>query len=378
MNPTRKPSRIKVAAKKAGIPVVALFALTVIILWTTGVHKRQVEPSAVDHKPGFSLPANAETFVVEKRKTSRKIPLPGTLISDETVRISPRLSAHIKHIHVRAGETVRAGSLMISMDDRDVTERLAAARAARGQAETEYRRTERLYESGAATHREYVAARSEFRSAKAREEEARIMRAFTEIRSPVDGIVANRFVDAGELVSPGQILMTLFDPDAMRLEVQVPERFAGHMAVGDRAAVRIIATDAVHEGIIDEMAGSLDPAARTRTVRVRVDVSGSGVPPGTFGRMIVGAEPEEGVFIPRTAVFRVGQLEMVQMVSGDRVVRRLVRTAPADNSMIEILSGLDEGETVLIHPRPGRSGFQSEYDRSGNPPDNGRLTRKRS
>ena len=377
MKPTRKTNRIKGAARKAGIPVIALFALAIIILWATGVHKRQVEPTAVEHKPGFSLPADAETFVVEKRKTSRKIPLSGIMISDESVRVSPRLSAHIRDIHVRAGETVRAGNLLISLDDRDAAERLAAAQAARGQAETEYRRTERLYESGAATHREYIAARSEYRSAQARQEEARIMRTFTEIRSPVDGIVADRFVDAGELVSPGQVLMTLFDPDAMRLEVPVPERLAGHMTVGDPVAVRIDAMEAVHEGIIDEMAGSLDPAARTRTIRIRVEVAGSDIPPGTFGRMIVGSAPEEGVFIPDTAVFRIGQLEMVQVVSEDRVVRRLVRTAPAENSMIEVLSGLNEGESVLIHPRPARSGFQSENDLGGTPPDAGRLTRNR-
>lgn len=378
MKPKRKPGRITRAAKKAGIPVIALLALAVIILWATGVHKREIEPSAVGYEPGVSLPADAAIFVVEKRKTSRKVPLPGTLISDETIRVSPRLSAHIMDIHVRAGETVHTGDLLVSLDDRDVTARLAAAQAARGQAETEYRRTERLYESGAATHREYIAARSEYRSAQAREEEARIMKMFTEIHSPVDGIVAERFVESGDLVSPGQILMTLFDPDAMRLEIPVPERFAGHMAVGDPVSVRIGAAGAVHEGVIEEMSGSLDPAARTRSVRVQMDVAGSGVPPGTFGRMIVETEADEGVFIPGTAVFRVGQLEMVQVVSEDRVVRRLVRTAPADNGMIEILSGLDEGETVLIHPRPARSGFQSEYDRSGNPHDAGRVSRERN
>jgi len=378
MKPKRKPGRITRAAKKAGIPVIALLALAVIILWATGVHKREIEPSAVVYEPGVSLPADAAIFVVEKRKTSRKVPLPGTLISDETIRVSPRLSAHIMDIHVRAGETVHIGDLLVSLDDRDVTARLAAAQAARGQAETEYRRTERLYESGAATHREYIAARSEYRSAQAREEEARIMKMFTEIHSPVDGIVAERFVESGDLVSPGQILMTLFDPDAMRLEIPVPERFAGHMAVGDPVSVRIGAAGAVHEGVIEEMSGSLDPAARTRSVRVQMDVAGSGVPPGTFGRMIVETEADEGVFIPGTAVFRVGQLEMVQVVSEDRVVRRLVRTAPADNGMIEILSGLDEGETVLIHPRPARSGFQSEYDRSGNPHDAGRVSRERN
>jgi len=378
MKPAQKTCRIANAAKKAGLPVIALLALAVIILWATGAHKRQVAPSTVEHAPGFSLPADAETFVVQKRKTAGNIPLPGTLISDATVRVSPRLSAHIQDVHVRAGETVRAGHPLISLDDRDVTQRLAAARAARGQAETEYRRTERLYESGAATHREYIAARSEYRSARAREEEARIMKTFTEIRSPVDGIVAERFVDAGDLVSPGQVLMKLFDPDAMRLEVPVPERFTGHMAVGDPVSVRIGAADAAREGVIDEMAGSLDPAARTRIVRVRIDVAGADFPPGTFGRMIVGTEPEEGVFIPRTAVFRVGQLEMVQVVSGDRVVRRLVRTARADNAMIGILSGLDEGETVLVHPRPGLSGSRSDYDRSGNPSGADRLTPKRS
>jgi multidrug efflux pump subunit AcrA (membrane-fusion protein) len=83
---------------------------------------------------------------------------------------------------------------------------------------------------------------------------------------------------------------------------------------------------------------------------VRLEAEEAGILPGTFGRLVIELNTHEGIRVPASAVFRVGQLEMVQVVQEGRATRRMVRTGPAHSGNVEILSGLSDGETILIQP----------------------------
>jgi len=351
--------------KKVAMPLIAVLLLTGIVVWTTGLLHERVPPETIPHQPGFPLPDDAEIFTVEKKPVLRLVDVTGTVSSERMVRISARINAYVDEVHANAGSVVSAGDRLVSLDDRELLEKRAAARAALNQAETEYNRTKRLFESGAATHQSYIAAQSAYEQARAREEEITVMLSFTEMRSPIDGIVTNRHIEAGDLASPGLVLMSVYDPTDMRLEAPVPARLANRISVGDEMRVQLEYPEARYKGTVTEIVSKIDPASRTRTVKIRLPAENADILPGAFGRIWVERMPEDGIFAPETAVFSIGQLEMVQSVTNGRVTRRLVKTGPARDGFIEILSGLQDGDTILVYPVPA-----TPDDPAPSPPNN--------
>ncbi len=336
--------------KRGAQLIAAVIGLALIVMWTTGVFTEQIPPGTLRHEPGFALPAQAKTVTVEKKAFSRQIDVTGTVFSEETIHIAARIKAHVEKVHAGAGSKVSEGDLLVSLDDRDIRQQLSSADADLDQTQTEYHRTKRLFDSGAATHRDYTAAQSTYRRALARKEELTVMLGFTEMRAPIDGVVTDREIEAGDLAVPGQVLMTMYNPKSMRLEVPVPVRLSDRINVGDSVPVTIEYPACRCYGDVVEIVSKIDSASRTRTVKVSLPVEEKGILPGTFGRIWIKAFPEEGIFVPETAVYTIGQLEMVQCVADDRVTRRLVRTGAVQGEFVEILSGLDHGETILVHP----------------------------
>ena len=333
------------------MPIVALLVLVIIIMWTTGVFRETVPPATYPHEPGFALPADAETFEVKKKVVLRPIDVTGTVFSEEMIHVAARINAYVREVHAGAGSRVAKDDLLISLDDRELRQQLSAANAALEQAETEHNRTKRLFDAGAATHRDFTAAQSDYKSARARKEEIEVMLSFTRMRSPIDGVVTDRDIEAGDLASPGQVLMTVYNPAEMRLEVPVPVRLSDRISIGDQFPVKIEYPEGMHMGIVTEIVSKIEPSSRTRTAKVSLPFTDTNdILPGTFGRIWINATPEEAIFIPETAVYRVGQLEMVQYVINERAIGRLVKTGPSQEGFIEILSGLSHEDIVLVHP----------------------------
>jgi RND family efflux transporter MFP subunit len=240
----------------------------------------------------------------------------------------------------------------VLLADREIAEQLAAAQAQSRQADAEYERTKGLFEARAATEQQLLAAETGRDAAHAQVERARVMMTYARIVSPIDGVVTDRRVEKGDIAAPGQLLLAVYDPDRMRLEVPVPMRLVGTLSVGFQVGVVLADPERRRTGHITEIVSEIDPQSRTQKVKVLLD-DPSGLRPGAFGRLIVPGGNVEVVRVPEAAVLRVGQLEMVRVVRDGRALRRLVTTGVHQDGQVEILSGLDDGETVLAAPVRG-------------------------
>jgi len=324
--------------------------LTIVILWTAGACTRKVAPGEVEHLPGKPLPAEAVLIVTSNEMVSSRIDVVGTVASEEKIHLSARMPAYIKEVFVSAGDSVKAGQLLIALDDREINEQFAAANAALNQAETEFNRTRRLFETEATTEQALDAAESAFKSARANVDRIKVMLTYARITSPIDGMVTDRRVEAGDLANPGQVLLAVYDPDNMRLEAPVPVRLLDKLPRSRVVDVVLDGMPGVIKGRVREIVGEVDPMSRTQKVKIHLEEIGGTALPGTFGRVWVEEEPHPAVLLPVEAVYRVGQLEYVQIVRRDRILRRLVKTGQAYGDRIEIISGLRAGQTVLENP----------------------------
>ena len=331
-------------------PVVGMAVLVLVILWSVGVFETRVPPGRVDVQPGLPVPANAQTLTVKSKSLAPRVDVVGTVESELKIDLSARIGATVKEVFVFAGSVVTNGQPLLTLDDRDIKEQVAAAAAQFQQAETELNRTRQLFDNKAATEQALTAAQALFAAARAQWERSRVMLTYAQVVSPIDGVVTERRIEAGDLANPGQVLLAVYEPTHMQLEVPVPVRLLGKLPVGRDVDVTLDRPAGTFQGRVRQIVSEVDPLSRTQIVKVHIDCTTPDLLPGTFGRLWVADEARDTLMIPTGAVYSVGQIELVQVVSDGRAIRRAVRTGPTHGPSVEILSGLAAGDTVLVNP----------------------------
>jgi RND family efflux transporter MFP subunit len=235
---------------------------------------------------------------------------------------------------------------------------LNAAKAARVQAEADANRSTKLLKTNTVSRQEHERAATALKSADAElsraEESINEIQArldWATIRSPIRGVVIDKKIDAGDMVTPGQMLATLFDPKRMQLVASVRESLAHRLKVGQPIEVQIVSLNKKCTGTISEIVPEAESTSRAFQVKVTGPCP-EGVYSGMFGRILIPLDEEQVLAIPRQAVQSVGQLDLVIVATDRAVSRRAVRLGRAIDEDVEVLSGLRNGERVLVPANP--------------------------
>lgn len=294
----------------------------------------------------------------------------GTIRAVRETAVAAKILARVTEVHVQAGQKVAAGDVLVRLDDRDLKARLQqanaaheAARAARRQADVEFRRVKDLFEKNQAAAIEFERAQTaldsataEVARAAANASEAETNLAYSVIASPIDGVVIDKAVEVGDTAQPGRTLLTLYDPTRMQLVAAVRESLTDRLKVGQSIGVQIGAISLTCEGTISEIVPESQSASRSFLVKV-VGPCPPGIHPGMFGRLLIPLDERDVIVLPKSAVRRIGQLDVVDVVeptsAGEELRRRVVQlgrdTSDAD---VEVLSGLTAGQRVVLASAP--------------------------
>jgi RND family efflux transporter MFP subunit len=346
--------------KKAVFALGGLLALVLLLLWVAGsIGGEKVAPGTVK-PPAPAVPAG-RAVAVEKAEVEEFLEWPGTVRSRTEARPASKLLARVLEVKVRAGDPVKAGDTLAVLDDRDVRLRadqarsaLASAEAQAAQAGADHARVKGLFEKQASTQRDLEAAEARAKSAAAQVAQARdavkeaeVTLGEAVVKAPIDGIVAEKLVEPGDTAAPGRPLFTLHDPSSLRLEAQVPESCAAKASVGMAVRARIDALGSEVTATVEEIAPAADPQSRTFLIKAALPPA-KDLRPGTFGRFLQPCGKKTALLIPAAAVSRSGQLEMVRVLEDGEARTRHVKTGKAHGDRVEVLSGLREGEKVLV------------------------------
>jgi len=334
-------------------PIIAFIGLIVMMVYAGGYPHDKVAPGTLDGAAGKPLASDTRLLKVGEIAHPLTVDLVGSVTSDRRIQISSRMSAYVEAVLASAGDRVTNGQLLVRLDERELREQLAAAEAQGNQALAEFRRTQQLFQRNAATEQALTAAEAAYQSARAQVDRIKATFSYARVRAPIDGVVTERNVEAGDLANPGQLLLTLFDPVNMRLEVPVPVRLIDRFAIGqsytavlDHPAVSLPAE-------VTEIVGEIDVQSRTRRVKLRLDQTGGEVLPGAFGRIRLTLDAPPALFIPQHAVIRIGQLDQVQLARDGRMVNRMVQLGRRVGEDVEVLAGLQPGDLIVM-PEAGR------------------------
>src|SRR5262245_46522007 len=163
----------------------------------------------------------------------------GTVRATRTATIAPLLGGTVAEIRVGLGSSVRAGDVLVRLSASDVAARLEQTRVTSAQAERDRNRATWLREQGAMSVAQFEAAMSQWSVARARQAEASSIAERTVLRAPFAGVITAKVANVGDTALPGQPLLVLETPTALRFEAPVPERAGEDLAVGDRLPIRL-------------------------------------------------------------------------------------------------------------------------------------------
>ena len=277
--------------------------------------------------------AKVQTGTVAAAKVPDLHEVVGTVRPTLSANVSGKVMATIQKIHVKPGDAVTNGQALAELDDRDL-------RAEFDRAKADFERFSALVEKGVATRAEFDATQSRFKIAEAN-------LSYAKLTAPFTGIVAQKLCDVGDLATPGKMLFVIEQPTQFRLEANVPERFAGNLAIGQTVAVAVDALNARCTGPIDEIIPAADPASRSFLIKINLK-GDQPLKSGLFGRASLPVGERAALLVPKSAVRERGQLTFVFVVVEGRAQMRLIRTGKEMDGNVEVLSGVVAGEVIVV------------------------------
>jgi RND family efflux transporter MFP subunit len=331
-----------------------------MIAWMAGLFSDKIEPglNLVDaHSAEGAVAARTvETPVIEA--------VPASVEAKQATIISSRILARINKIHVRAGDSVTTGQLLLELEKKDLeakvrqtTQQVRAVSARLTEARQNLTRIEELYQKKLVAKAKLDNSRANYNDLKAMlagarqaREEAQAALSFSEIRAPIDGRVVDRFAEPGDTASPGNKLLSLYNPLSMRVEAQVREQLALSLAVGQQLKVEIPSLKVTVSAIIEERVPAANPGSRSFLVKAMMPYN-KDLLPGMYARLLVPAGKQQQLLIPADRVVQVGQLNLIWVLQDGQAYRRFVRIGkPVEPDQLEILAGLSADEQVLAIP----------------------------
>lgn len=369
------------------------FLAAAALVWSAACGRADTEAG---QGPAEPLPVTAVT--VTQADVSERLEAGGTVTAAERVSVSSRILAPVIDVRVRAGDRVRAGQVLVVLDDRDLAAQLRQASSSSAAAEQSvvaaradlaaavadeklatawHGRVTTLRSRNAASAQEFDEAEARhaaaiarlaaadarltqrmagLEAARATTEAATVTRSFSTLAAPFDGTVSERLVDPGAMASPGTPLLRLDAAGAARVIASIDESRMPFLRPGTRVSV-VVGAGASAPGPV-ELAGVVTEAARAtdadpQAFSVTVGLpAGADVRPGSFARVRFDGARRPVLTVPARAIRRQGQIATVFVVADGVARLRLVQATVLDESQAEVVAGLTAGETVVDDPPP--------------------------
>jgi RND family efflux transporter MFP subunit len=325
-----------------------------------------------DNGAATSQNIGPENIAVARLDTLRSGPaISGTLSADREARLRAEMSGAVLATMVEQGERVNEGTVLGRIDDASVRDAALSARSAVAQATMaaeqatrEWQRAKTLVAAGAIAERDVesadranLGAQAQLADAKARLSSAEKMLRNTVIKAPFAGVVAERAVSPGDIVSPGSPMFTVIDPKSLRVAASVPASALEDVRVGSPVVFTVNGSDRALEGRVLRVSPVVDPQTKQVLLLASVPASAGGLVAGLFVEGRVASQKRVGVLLPENAIDQTGISPTVMRLKGGKVEKVDVQLGVRDDALaaLEVTTGIASGDTVLLGAARGIS-----------------------
>lgn len=298
---------------------------------------------------------------VKLRAITETIEALGTLKANEATVLSASVTETITAIHFNDNQRVQAGDVLVEMTSSEEHAQLSQAISALDEAERQYARLKSLEKDKLTTAAQLDQQKGVVDAANAQLKAVQSRLQDRIIIAPFDGVVGLRNISVGALVRPGDVITTLDDDTVMKLDMTVPSVHIPGLRLGMPVRAKAPAIrNQIFEGKLSGIDSRVDPVTRSVTARALINNPDGFLRPGLLMTVILSQPERQVLVIAEEAVIQVGRESHVFVVkpgAATIVEKRIVSLGVRQPGLVEILSGLNVGEQVVIHGgmklRPG-------------------------
>lgn len=306
-----------------------------------------------------------QTLIVEPRSLTAEIEVPGTILPNESTEIRSEVSGRIVKLQLREGASISSGSLLAKLDDAELqAQRRKLEVQLRIAEETEKRQTELLKIQGI-SQQDYSMSLLQVLSLKADIDIIKESIRKTEIRAPFAGKLGLKNISPGAYVTPADILTTISQVNTLKLQFNVPERYGAQLTAGLPVSFTVDGSDKHFTATVIASEISIDEATRSLAIRALVRQQDPALLPGVFAKVkIVLGKNADALMIPNSAIIPSGRIKQVYLYQNGKAMMKEVTTGVRDSSNIQVLTGIQTGDTVItsavLYLRPGMTVERAE------------------
>lgn len=307
------------------------------------------EATAVGNGATSATVMQADYVVLKARPVANKISLTGTLMAGESAMLSAQTSGLITSIHFKEGERVSKGQLLVKLDDRQWVAQRQKLAAQLATAKTTLTRQEELLKIKGISQAEVDNAALQVATIEADQQELEVMIDYALIRAPFSGQIGLRSVSPGAYLQVGAPVARLVQLDPLKLEFNVPERYAPQIKNGQSVRFTVAGQDEFYEGKVYASEPVINES--TRALRIRAKV------PNRNGKLIAGAFAEvnltldsipDALLLPTEAVIPQLDDQIVYRIKGGAIQAVKVKPGIRLPRLLQIQEGLSAGDTIMV------------------------------
>lgn len=290
----------------------------------------------------------AEAYIVKPTALSSIYQSSGNLLANESINVYPEVAGRITAIHFKEGGVVHKGDLLVTLNSTDIDAQIQKLKVQRRLQVTTKERQDQLLEISGISKQEYDNTITQIASIDADIAYYQTQLRKLEIRATFDGVIGLRNVSVGAIVTQATLITTIQQVNPLKMDFLVPEQYKEVVKQNDQVHFTVAGNNDTMQGKIVAMQPGADVTTHTITMRALVSNDDRKLMPGTFTNVYITLNRKgEAITIPsqciipttrdkKVAVVRNGKVDMVNVQTGERL-----------EAKVEILQGLQTGDTIL-------------------------------
>jgi membrane fusion protein, multidrug efflux system len=309
---------------------------------------KKQEAAPAGGRPRQMGPLSVDAFVVKHSSVSESVQVPGSLLPFEETQIRPEVGGRIVELNIKEGSVVPKGTLLVKLFDGDLQAQLKKLQVQLKIAEKTEERNRELLKISGISQQEYDLSNLGVENLRADIESTEIAISKTVIRAPYTGKLGLKNVSPGAYIAPSDIIANIRQVDKLKLEFAIPEKYAREIGQGYKVKFRVDGGTKDHYAVVMATESSVDQNTRTLMVRAVVDGNNAELVPGVFAKIDLQLGMDaNALLVPTQAVIPTARNKQVILLKGDSVKYVVVETGIRDSSFVQVLKGLQPGDTVI-------------------------------
>lgn len=319
------------------MPVVAL-----VFLASCGGSEEQAQAG------GPPPPMAVQVHVLKERPLENSFTTTGTLVANEEVEIRSEVSGRVTSIGFKEGMKVKAGQVLVGLNDDDLQARLRNAEAALRLAKLTEERQRQLLEVKGISEQAFESTEVERIGREAEVDNLKALIAKTTIRAPFNGVIGLRSISEGGFVSPTTVIAVLTQTDPIKLDFTVPERYGPEMRPGNKVDFTLEGDTTTYTAEIYAVEPRVDAGTHTVRIRARTPNPDDVLMPGSFARVEVGLRTiPDALTVPTEALIPDIQGQTVMVMKDGKAKTVRVEIGLRTQNAVQLISGVQPGDTVI-------------------------------